>query len=162
MCSFTKAIAISFHTISNFFVHLLCVLQNTEIAGTVRAAEAVMEVCIDTKDWKLVNEHILILSKRRSQMKQVRTDIFCQNFDALVCLTNFTIFFLQMKVIIKVVQMAMDVLAQDPSPLDKPTTIELIETLRAVSQGKVSPIKIVSFVCVCVGICQTLMDRSFF
>eukprot|EP00298_Acanthocystis_sp_HF-20_P005149 c15410_g1_i1.p1 GENE.c15410_g1_i1~~c15410_g1_i1.p1 ORF type:complete len:441 (-),score=151.47 c15410_g1_i1:25-1326(-) len=83
---------------------------NLEVDGTVSAAEAVIQVCFDAGNWKQLNEHILLLSKRRSQLKQV---------------------------IVKVVQMAWGYLELKPSPFDYLATIELIETLRAVSAGKI-------------------------
>ena len=42
-----------------------------DITGTKLACLAIIEVLYAAKDWKLVNEHILLLAKRRSQLKQV-------------------------------------------------------------------------------------------
>lgn len=82
---------------------------NAEIETTVGACEAIIDVCFESGDFKQLNDHILIISKRRSQMKQA---------------------------VIKVVQMCMTYLDRDPSPLSHENTVELIETLRAVSAGK--------------------------
>merc|ERR1712226_1709743 len=82
---------------------------NTNAPATVQCAEAVLGVCFDAKDWKLLNEHILILSKRRSQLKQAIT---------------------------AVVSKSMGYLEQDPAPFEKTTRIEIIETLRSVVDGK--------------------------
>ena len=41
------------------------------ITGTKLACLAIIEVLYSAKDWKLLNEHILLLAKRRSQLKQV-------------------------------------------------------------------------------------------
>lgn len=80
-----------------------------DIQGTVAASAAVMQVCYNAGDWKVLIEHILIISKRRAQVKQA---------------------------IIKVVEMCMAWLNEQPSKFDPATVIELIETLRAVSAGK--------------------------
>ena len=42
-----------------------------DITGTKMACTAIIEVLYNAKDWKLLNEHILLLAKRRSQLKQV-------------------------------------------------------------------------------------------
>ena len=45
-----------------------------DVGGTRRACAAVLDVLRAAADWKGLNEHILLLAKRRSQLKQVRTD----------------------------------------------------------------------------------------
>lgn len=42
-----------------------------DIAATKACCAAVLDVCYQLKDWKLLEEQIMLLSKRRSQMKQV-------------------------------------------------------------------------------------------
>lgn len=42
-----------------------------DIGGTRRACTAVLDVLHAAGDWKGLNEHILLLAKRRSQLKQV-------------------------------------------------------------------------------------------
>lgn len=42
-----------------------------DITGTKKACTAVLELLLESKQWKQLNEHILLLSKRRSQLKQV-------------------------------------------------------------------------------------------
>lgn len=46
-----------------------------DVTGTRLACQAILEVLFDAKDWPSLNEHIILLSKRRSQLKQVRS--FC-------------------------------------------------------------------------------------
>lgn len=45
-----------------------------DVGGTRRACAAVLDVLRAAADWKGLNEHILLLAKRRSQLKQVRVD----------------------------------------------------------------------------------------
>ena len=42
-----------------------------DVTGTRLACTAVLEVLFEAKDWAGLNEHIILLSKRRSQLKQV-------------------------------------------------------------------------------------------
>ena len=44
-----------------------------DVTGTRLACTAVLDVLFDAKDWPGINEHVILLSKRRSQLKQVRT-----------------------------------------------------------------------------------------
>ena len=66
-----------------------------------------MKYCYARKEWDLLNEHILTLSKRRSQLKQSIT---------------------------KMVQEAFELVEKTP---DLDTKLKLIETLRNVTAGKV-------------------------
>ncbi len=66
-----------------------------------------MKYCYAAKQWELLNEHIVTLSKRRSQLKQAIT---------------------------KMVQEAYDLVEKTP---DLDTKLKLIETLRTVTTGKV-------------------------
>jgi len=44
-----------------------------DVTGTRLACTAVLDVLFDAKDWPGINEHVILLSKRRSQLKQVRS-----------------------------------------------------------------------------------------
>lgn len=66
-----------------------------------------MKYCYAGKQWELLNEHIVTLSKRRSQLKQAIT---------------------------KMVQEAYELVEKTP---DLDTKLKLIETLRNVTTGKV-------------------------
>ena len=44
-----------------------------DVTGTRLACTAVLDVLFDAKDWPGINEHVILLSKRRSQLKQVWT-----------------------------------------------------------------------------------------
>jgi hypothetical protein len=43
-----------------------------DATATKAACAAILEVLFEAKDWKALNEHILLLAKRRSQLKQAR------------------------------------------------------------------------------------------
>lgn len=42
-----------------------------DVTGTKMACAAILDLLFKAKEWKLLNEHILLLNKRRSQLKQV-------------------------------------------------------------------------------------------
>lgn len=42
-----------------------------DITATKACCSAVLLICFEAKDWKLLEEQIMLLSKRRSQLKQV-------------------------------------------------------------------------------------------
>ena len=75
--------------------------------STSRILVAIVEICLEAKNWAALNEHIVLLSKRRSQFKQAVT---------------------------KMVQECSTYVDKMP---DKETKIKLIETLRTVTEGKV-------------------------
>ncbi|KAF3505775.1 hypothetical protein F2Q69_00000386 [Brassica cretica] len=77
------------------------------VAGTRKAATEILQLCFEAKDWKLLNEQILNLSKKRGQLKQA---------------------------VQSMVQQAMQYIDQTP---DIETKIELIKTLNNVSAGKI-------------------------
>uniref|UniRef100_M4ECY0 PSMD12/CSN4-like N-terminal domain-containing protein n=1 Tax=Brassica campestris TaxID=3711 RepID=M4ECY0_BRACM len=77
------------------------------VAGTRKAATEILQLCFEAKDWKLLNEQILNLSKKRGQLKQA---------------------------VQSMVQQAMQYIDQTP---DIETRIELIKTLNNVSAGKI-------------------------
>ncbi|CAD7697337.1 unnamed protein product [Ostreobium quekettii] len=78
-----------------------------DVASTTACCSAVLDVCFQGRDWKLLNEQIVLLSKRRGQLKQA-----VQNF----------------------VRQAIGYLDKTP---DKATKVELIKTLQAVTEGKI-------------------------
>lgn len=43
-----------------------------DVAGTKKVVTEIIRLCYEGKAWKTLNEQILLLSKRRSQLKQVR------------------------------------------------------------------------------------------
>lgn len=77
------------------------------MVSTSRVLVAIVEICLEAKNWSALNEHIVLLSKRRSQLKQAVT---------------------------KMVQECCTYVDKTP---DKETMIKLIETLRSVTEGKV-------------------------
>lgn len=77
------------------------------MASTSRILVAVVQICLEARNWAVLNEHIVLLSKRRSQLKQAVT---------------------------KMVQECCAYVDKMP---DKETKLKLIETLRAVTEGKV-------------------------
>ena len=46
-------------------------LQASDMVSTSRILVAVVKMCYEAKEWDLLNENIMLLSKRRSQLKQV-------------------------------------------------------------------------------------------
>lgn len=42
-----------------------------EISGTKACCSAILDVCFEARDWRLLNEQVVLLSKRRGQLKQV-------------------------------------------------------------------------------------------
>lgn len=90
--------------------NLLQLEKKTRLAAdtpsTEKLAKAILELCIKCKKWKMLNDHIAILCKRRAQLR---------------------------KVIATVVIHSMTALEKTPN---KKTKTELIDTLRTVSAGK--------------------------
>lgn len=41
------------------------------MVSTSRILVAIVKMCYEAKEWDLLNENIMLLSKRRSQLKQV-------------------------------------------------------------------------------------------
>ncbi|XP_071697525.1 26S proteasome non-ATPase regulatory subunit 12 homolog A-like [Rutidosis leptorrhynchoides] len=80
---------------------------NGDVAGTKKAAIDIIQLCFEKRAWKTLNDQIVVLSKRRGQLKQVVT---------------------------AVVQQAMQYIEETP---DIETKIELIQTLNSVSAGKI-------------------------
>ncbi|CAF4451318.1 unnamed protein product [Rotaria sp. Silwood2] len=90
---------------------LLLLEQQTYIAAetisTGCVLVAIVKYCYQAKQWEKMNEHIIILSRRRSQLKQAIT---------------------------KMVQEAYELVEKTP---DVETKLKLIETLRTVTTGKI-------------------------
>ncbi|XP_014220791.1 26S proteasome non-ATPase regulatory subunit 12 [Trichogramma pretiosum] len=79
----------------------------SDMVSTSRVLVAIVKLCFEAKNWVALNEHIVLLSKRRSQLKQSVTTMVQE------CCTYI-----------------------DQTP-DKETMIKLIETLRSVTEGKI-------------------------
>ncbi|KAI3426883.1 hypothetical protein D9Q98_006829 [Chlorella vulgaris] len=78
-----------------------------DIVTTRKACTAVLELLHEARDWKQLQEYVLLLSKRRSQLKEA---------------------------VAAMVRQCMGYLADAP---DKDTKIELIKTLQALTEGKI-------------------------
>ncbi|XP_071650694.1 26S proteasome non-ATPase regulatory subunit 12 [Temnothorax longispinosus] len=78
-----------------------------DMVSTSRLLVAIVEICLEAKNWSALNEHIILLSKRRSQLKQAVT---------------------------KMVQECCTYIDKMPN---KETMVKLIETLRSVTEGKI-------------------------
>ena len=48
------------------------VLQATDSPSTGRVLKAIVQMCFDMQEWELLNENILLLTKKRGQLKTVR------------------------------------------------------------------------------------------
>lgn len=81
--------------------------QASDLASTSRLLVAIITLSKDSGDWSLLNEQILLLSKKHGQLKQATT---------------------------KMVQVAMSFIDEAP---DAEKKLALIETLRTVTEGKV-------------------------
>ena len=42
-----------------------------DVAGTKKAVTDILQLCFEAKAWKTLNDQIILLSKRRGQLKQV-------------------------------------------------------------------------------------------
>ena len=42
-----------------------------DVAGTKKAVTEILHLCFEAKDWKSLNDQIVLLSKKRGQLKQV-------------------------------------------------------------------------------------------
>ncbi|XP_010246273.1 PREDICTED: 26S proteasome non-ATPase regulatory subunit 12 homolog A [Nelumbo nucifera] len=78
-----------------------------DVAGTKKAVVDILELCFQARAWKTLNDQIILLSKRRGQLKQAVTAM---------------------------VQQAMQYIDETP---DIKTRVELIKTLNSVSAGKI-------------------------
>lgn len=81
--------------------------QSSDLATTSRVLIAIVTICKNAGDWSLMNEQVLLLSKKHGQLKQAIT---------------------------KMVQTVMGFLDDTPN-IDVKLTV--IETLRTVTEGKV-------------------------
>ncbi|KAG2711678.1 hypothetical protein I3760_04G088000 [Carya illinoinensis] len=78
-----------------------------DVAGTKKAVTDILQLCFEARAWKTLNDQIVLLSKRRGQLKQAVTAM---------------------------VQQAMQYIDETP---DLETRVELIKTLNNVSAGKI-------------------------
>ena len=83
-------------------------IKASDLASTSRLLVAIITISKKSEDWPLLNEQILLLSKKHGQLKQATT---------------------------KMVQVAVSFIDEAKSQDDKLT---LIETLRTVTEGKVN------------------------
>ena len=81
--------------------------QASDLASTSRLLVAIVTLCKDSRDWGLLTEQVLLLSKKHGQLKQATT---------------------------KMVQVVMTFIDDAPNAEKK---LSLIETLRTVTEGKV-------------------------
>lgn len=78
-----------------------------DVAGTKKAATDILQLCYEARAWRTLNDQIVLLSKRRGQLKQAVTAM---------------------------VQQAMQYIDETP---DIESKVELIKTLNSVSAGKI-------------------------
>jgi hypothetical protein len=83
------------------------ILQASDLASTSRVIIAIVTIAKNAQDWNLMNEQVLLLSKKHGQLKQAIT---------------------------KMVQIVMGFLDETPN---LETKLSVIETLRTVTEGKV-------------------------
>ncbi|CAG8717487.1 7264_t:CDS:2, partial [Cetraspora pellucida] len=80
--------------------------QAADLASSTRVLIHIVKLCYESGNWKLLNEYVILLSKKHGQLKQAIT---------------------------KMVQETMNYLEKTP---DQETKLELIDTLRTVTEGK--------------------------
>ena len=103
-----------------------------DITSTKMCCKAILEVLFNAGDWQQLNENILLLAKRRSQLKQVSSRGNC-----LLSLLGFVV--MQAHVVLlqavqAFVRQGMDYVEKTPN---EETKVELIKTLQSVTEGKV-------------------------
>ena len=52
--------------------------QASDAPSTGRVLKAIVQLCFDTKDWEMLNEHVILLTKKRSQLKTVSVYRVCE------------------------------------------------------------------------------------
>jgi len=92
--------------LQNLLAHEKTARLSADVGGTTELATAMVQLCYDAKSWTTLNETLTMLSKRRAQLKQAVTAMVQQ---ASKYVDEFT---------------------------DEALKLKLIETLRAVSEGK--------------------------
>ena len=101
--------------------------------------KAILEVLYNAGDWQQLNEHILLLAKRRSQLKQVWHDRLCSSSLVLHMSVDEVSSSAHLKTLLQAVQafvrQAMEYVEKTPN---KETKVELIKTLQSVTEGKVT------------------------
>lgn len=83
------------------------------MVSTSRVLVAIVQICYEAKNWSVLNEHISLLAKRRSQLKQA------------------------------VVKMIQECCLYVDETEDEQIKLKLIDTLRNVTEGKVSMLPLI-------------------
>lgn len=65
-----------------------------DVAGTKKAVIDIVELCYKAGAWKTLNDQIVLLSKRRGQLKQVEKSQFFFSFWSLVEVLGFGMYYL--------------------------------------------------------------------
>ena len=52
-------------------IHVHDYWQASDAQSTGRVLKAIVQMCFDMQEWDLLNEHILLLTKKRGQLKTV-------------------------------------------------------------------------------------------
>jgi hypothetical protein len=108
------------------------IYQGQDMVATKTVAIAILKLCVERGDWASINSSVTTLSKRRGQFKQVRLASLHLTSSPLLC--PFQALIAQV-----VTQIVQDAMALIPAAPTTEIRLELIHTLRAVSEGKVSP-----------------------
>ncbi|KAL6576066.1 26S proteasome non-ATPase regulatory subunit 12 A [Orobanche hederae] len=98
--------------------------QAGDVSGTRKAVTEILQLCFEAGAWETLNEQIVLISKRRGQLKQWIG----------ICLTNLSGSIGVIGAVQAMVQQGMQYIDQTP---DLDTKIELIKTLNNVSAGKI-------------------------
>ncbi|KAB1210351.1 hypothetical protein CJ030_MR6G024142 [Morella rubra] len=107
-----------------------------DVGGTKKAVTDILQLCFEARAWKTLNDQIVLLSKRRGQLKQVPQGFWRLGFavDLLLWSKSLSVLWLGQWAVTAMVQQAMQYIDETP---DLETRIELIKTLNSVSAGKI-------------------------
>lgn len=103
-----------------------------DITSTKMCCKAILEVLFNAGDWQQLNENILLLAKRRSQLKQVSSRGNC--LLSLLCFVVMQAHVVLLQAVQAFVRQGMDYVEKTPN---EETKVELIKTLQSVTEGKV-------------------------
>lgn len=59
--------------------------QVGDVAGTRKAVTEILQLCFEAGSWQTLNEQIVLISKRRGQLKQVQPISHTVRFCGLLC-----------------------------------------------------------------------------
>lgn len=64
--------------------------QAEDVTASKACCTAILEACFNAKDWRLLEEHVLLLAKRRGQLKQVSCSLISWLFLCALMLCSYS------------------------------------------------------------------------